>query len=233
MPLENFTTLLCNSLSNEEIITRVNECYRFVSISVRFVYELWRWRDVSSVRPLFKSKKRSLYKWWKRVRFWTKLRKLYATNFQLASKSNGASWFESKNDGIVTGMYYSRWFLKSTLFFKIHRNSKGNIIVYTDRIDADSRYYIFHREILYHAKKEIKFIFKRKKYQLLLFLFFIIQWGIRIDRWSDMQPTYPLETNLGDFLRVFYVPESQDFYALSLSFETLIILLDISRKGCI
>lgn len=57
--------------------------------------------------------------------------------------------------------------------------------------------------------------------------------GIRIDRWSDMQPTYPLETNLGDFLRVFYVPESQDFYALSLSFETLIILLDISRKGCI
>lgn len=48
-----------------------------------------------------------------------------------------------------------------------------------------------------------------------------------------MQPTYPLETNLGDFLRVFYVPESQDFYALSLSFETLIILLDISRKGCI
>lgn len=154
-------------------------------------------------------------------------------NFQLASKSNGASWFESKNDGIVTGMYYSRWFLKSTLFFKIHRNSKRNIIVYTDRIDADSRYYIFHREILYHARKEIKFIFKRKKYQLLLLLFFIIQWGIRIDRWSDMQPTYPLETNLGDFLRVFYVPESQDFYALSLSFETLIILQDISRKGCI
>lgn len=54
--------------------------------------------------------------------------------------------------------------------------------MYTDRIDADSRYYIFHREILYHARKEIKFIFKRKKYQLLLLLFFIIQWGIRIDR---------------------------------------------------
>lgn len=75
-------------------------------------------------------------------------------NFQLASKSNGASWFESKNDGIVTGMYYSRWFLKSTLFFKIHRNSKGNIIVYTDRIDADSRYYIFHREILYREERD-------------------------------------------------------------------------------
>lgn len=44
------------------------------------------------------------------------------------------------------------------------------------------RDYIFHCEILYRAGREIKFIFKRKKYQLLLPSFFIIQRSIRIDR---------------------------------------------------
>lgn len=152
MPLESFTTLLCNSLSNEEIITRVNECYRFVSISVRFVYELWWWRDVSSVRPLFKSKKRSLYKWWKRVRFWTKLRKLYAIEFPIGFQ---IEWRELIRVEERRDCYRNVLFemIFKILFFKIHRNSKGNIIVYTDRIDADSRYYIFHREILYTRGK--------------------------------------------------------------------------------
>ena len=63
---------------------------------------------------------------------------------------------------------------KNVLFIisKIHR--KGNIIVYTEKINADSRYYIFHREILYRAGREIKFIFKRKKYLYFYFLPFLL-----------------------------------------------------------
>lgn len=45
--------------------------------------------------------------------------------------------------------------------------------MYNGRNRCVSRYSIFRREILYRARREIKFIFKRKKYQLLLLLFLL------------------------------------------------------------